>query len=116
VSDHSPHDDECKNLEFDHADFGILGLETAFSLGVMHSGLPLEELIEKLTSRPRAILRLPSVRVAEGQPANLTVFSADEEWTYNKSYSKSRNSPFLGQTLKGRAVGVINQKNDRWFS
>lgn len=116
VSDHSPHDEECKNLEFDHSDFGILGLETAFSLGVMHSGLPLEALIEKLTSHPRAILRLPAVTIAEGQPANLTVFAPDEEWTYSKSYSKSHNSPFLGQKLKGRAVGVINQKNDRWFS
>ena len=116
VSDHSPHDEECKNLEFDHADFGILGLETAFSLGVMHSGLPLEDIIEKLTARPREILRLPSATIAEGQPANLTVFSADEEWQYNKSVSKSHNSPFLGQSLKGRAVGVINQNNDRWFN
>lgn len=116
VSDHSPHDEESKNLEFDHADFGITGLETAFSLLHMHGGLPLDESIARLTIHPRRNLRLPGVLVQEGQAANLTIFAPEEEWRYEKSVSKSINTPFLGQTLTGKAKGVINQGQVRWLS
>lgn len=115
VSDHSPHDEESKNLEFDHADFGITGLETAFSLMLMYSGLPLDAIVEKFTKHPRRSLRLPTVSIQERQPANLTIFAPEKEWVYEKSVSKSRNTPFLGQTLKGKALGVINQGQVRWF-
>jgi dihydroorotase len=115
VSDHSPHDEECKNLEFDHADFGITGLETAFSLAVMHAHLPIGEIIEKLTTQPRHILRLPALSIEEGQEANLTFFEADSEWVFEKTYSKSKNTPFLGKTLKGKVVGVINNNRLEWF-
>ncbi|MPR35162.1 dihydroorotase [Salmonirosea aquatica] len=115
VSDHSPHDEECKNLEFDHADFGITGLETAFSLSLMHSGLPVEDIIEKLTSRPRRILRLPVANIIEGQPANLTFFAPDLAWRYEKTASLSKNTPFLGQNLTGKVMGVINDGHARWF-
>lgn len=115
VSDHSPHDEECKNLEFDHADFGITGLETAFSLSIMHSGLPVEEILEKLTTRPRRILRLPTVHIAEGQVANLTFFTPDEIWNFEKTVSLSKNTPFLGQSLQGKVKGVINNGHARWF-
>jgi dihydroorotase len=115
VSDHSPHDEESKNLEFDHADFGILGLETAFSLLVMHSGLSLDVLIEKLTVFPRRILRLPAVNIAQGQPANLTIFAPEEEWMYQKTVSKSRNTPFLKKILKGKPIGVLNQGRFWWL-
>ncbi|MBU1820642.1 MAG: dihydroorotase [Bacteroidetes bacterium] len=115
VSDHSPHDEESKNLEFDHADFGITGLETVFSLLVMHGGLPLDELVAKLTSGPRRNLRLPSVHIAEGQPANLTIFAPKKEWTFAKTLSRSRNTPFLGQTLRGKAVGIYHQGRLQWL-
>ena len=115
VSDHSPHDEECKNLEFDHADFGITGLETAFSLSLMHSDLPVEEIVEKLTTRPRRILRLPAVHIAEGQLANLTFFAPDETWHFGKTASLSKNTPFLGQNLRGKVMGVINNGHARWF-
>lgn len=115
VSDHNPHDEECKNLEFDHADFGITGLETVFSLAVMHTGLPVGDIVEKLTSKPRHILRLPEVSIAEGNDANLTFFQTDVEWVFDKSYSKSKNTPFLGQTLKGKVCGVINNDRQEWF-
>ncbi len=115
VSDHSPHDEECKNLEFDHADFGITGLETAFSLCRMHSGLPLDDIVEKLTARPRRILRLPAATIAEGQWANLTFFVPDETWTFEKTGSLSRNTPFLGQSLQGKVRGVVNDGHARWF-
>ena len=115
VSDHSPQDEECKNLEFDHADFGITGLETAFSLSLMHSGLAPGEVVEKLTTRPRRILRLPAVHIAEGQLANLTFFAPDEIWRFEKTASLSKNTPFLGQTLQGKVKGVINDGHARWF-
>ena len=115
VSDHNPHDEESKNLEFDHADFGITGLETVFSLSVMHTNLGVEDVIEKLTSRPRYILRLKEVSISEGSDANLTFFDADSEWVFNKSYSKSKNTPFLGQTLKGKVRGVLNNNKFEWF-
>jgi dihydroorotase len=115
VSDHSPHDEECKNLEFDHADFGITGLETAFALSRMHSRLPVEDIIEKITIRPRRILRLPAVSIAQAQPANLTFFVPDEEWIFEKTASLSKNTPFLGQSLQGKVKGVINDGHARWF-
>lgn len=115
VSDHSPHDEESKNLEFDHADFGMTGLETAFSLAVMHSGLSTEDIVEKLTVQPRRILRLPEQSVQVGQVANLTFFQTDSEWTFEKSYSKSKNTPFMGKILKGKVRGVVNNAKFEWF-
>lgn len=115
VSDHNPQDEESKNLEFDHADFGITGLETAFSLALMHSKLSVEDIVEKLTAAPRRILRLPEVTLEEGAEANLTFFEPDAEWVFNKSYSKSKNTPFLGQTLKGKVRGVINNGKQAWY-
>ena len=115
VSDHNPHDEESKNLEFDHADFGITGLETAFSLAVMYSGLGLEDIIEKFTSAPRHILRLQHQSIAEGSWANLTFFEQDASWTFDKSFSKSKNTPFLGQTLRGKVRGVVNNGKQEWY-
>ena len=115
VSDHNPHDEESKNLEFDHADFGITGLETAFSLARMYSGLNTEQIIEKLTTKPRHILRLESLFIEEGSSANLTFFEPETEWTFDKTYSKSKNTPFLGQKLKGTVRGVFNNNRLEWF-
>ena len=114
VSDHTPQDAESKNVEFDQAEFGIIGLETAFVALVTHNQkrsepLSLAQLIDKLTSRPRQILRLPAVYIAEGQPASLTLFDPTRPWTYERVSSKSKNSPFLGQTFTGRVVGIIHR-------
>jgi dihydroorotase len=115
VSDHSPHDEESKNLEFDHADFGITGLETVFSLSRMYSGLSTEDIVDKLTTQPRHILRLEEIQIEEGVAANLTFFEPQTEWIFNKSYSKSKNTPFLGQTLTGAVRGVVNNNRLEWF-
>lgn len=109
VSDHQPHDDEAKNLEFDLADFGIIGLETAFSVVNTHNKtLSLSQLIDKFTYAPRRILRLPPPTIAVGAPAQLTVFDPTLQWTFDRSLSKSKNSPFLGKTLRGKAVMTFN--------
>ncbi|GAB3541359.1 dihydroorotase [Spirosoma fluminis] len=110
VSDHSPQDAESKNLEFDQAEFGIIGLETVFGAVMTHNrGLPLTQIIDALTTRPRQILRLPAVHIAEGQPVSLTLFDPAGSWHYTRTQSKSVNSPFLGQTLTGRVVGTVHQ-------
>ncbi|MBC8155243.1 MAG: dihydroorotase [Bacteroidetes bacterium] len=110
VSDHRPQDEESKNLEFDQAEFGVTGLETVFAAAITHNqGLSLDQLIAVLTSKPRQILRLPPVIIAEGEPARLTVFDPTQSWTFTKTLSKSRNSPFLGQTLTGKVLGTVFQ-------
>lgn len=116
VSDHNPHDEESKNLEFDHADFGITGLETAFSVAHMYTELSLESLIEKFTTRPRNILRIAQPVLDEGSKANLTLFAPEQKWVFDKTYSKSKNTPFLGKELEGKIYGVINQGESLWFS
>lgn len=111
VSDHNPLDIESKRLEFDLAEFGITGLETAFAvINTYNTTVSLPDLIEKLTLRPRQILQLPIPIIEEGQPANLTLFSTDQEWTYSEKNirSKSFNSPFIGHAFKGKALAVIN--------
>ncbi|MEO6284706.1 MAG: dihydroorotase [Dyadobacter sp.] len=116
VSDHNPHDEESKNLEFDHADFGMTGLETAFSTALEYSGLNVEDIVEKLTNVPRHILRLTEIGIQEGSIANLTFFEPETEWNFEKSYSKSKNTPFLGKRLKGKVRGVINNGKQEWYS
>ncbi|EAY28188.1 dihydroorotase [Microscilla marina] len=118
VSDHRPQDEESKNLEFDLAEFGALGLETAFGVlntfGKKH--LSLEDKIDKLTFRPRQILKLPQAHIKVGEEANLTLFDAQQEWTVEPKHiqSKSKNSPFLGTTLTGKPVAVFSGAQTNW--
>ncbi|SDM62833.1 dihydroorotase [Catalinimonas alkaloidigena] len=109
VSDHLPLDPEAKQLEFDLADFGITGLETAYAVAQQHSGLSAEQLVEKLALAPRRILQMPAVEIAPGQPANLTLFDPKRTWTYEArhAFSQSLNSPFLGKTLRGKPLAVV---------
>ncbi|MBC7891080.1 MAG: dihydroorotase, partial [Sphingobacteriaceae bacterium] len=113
VSDHHPHDVESKHLEFDQADFGAVGLETAFAVAntFNENRLSLEELIEKITVAPRRLLGLKQPVFEEGQAANLTVFDPIAEWTLTEAglRSRAKNSPFLGVPLNGKAVAVINK-------
>lgn len=116
VSSHSPQDEESKKLEFDHADFGMLALQTFLPMVLKKKdGNELSDIIEKFTSKPRSILGLTIPEIEEGEKANLTIFDPEKEWGYNKvtNYSKSENSPWLDLTLKGAVVGVVN--NGRSF-
>ncbi|RZA03081.1 MAG: dihydroorotase [Sphingobacteriaceae bacterium] len=109
VSQHTPHEIEFKDVEFEVAEFGIVGLQTAFSLA-LKAGLDINTIIEKLAINPRKILGVETIKIAEGQKANLVVFDAGEEWVYTKenNQSKSSNSPFIGQSLKGKVLLTIN--------
>ena len=111
VSDHTPHDPEGKELEFDLAEFGIMGLETAFAVAhtCLRGHLSLEELISLFTTGPRRILNLPEPRIAVGAEARLTLFHPQKTWTPAPAatVSKARNSPFYGMPLTGQVMGVI---------
>ena len=112
VSDHSPLDEESKKLEFDLAEFGIIGLETAFAVLHTHNpSLPLEQLVGKFAVGPRNVLGLSLPELKEGMPANLTVFDPRAEWQFTTAdiRSKSRNTPFVGTRFTGRVLGVIHQ-------
>ena len=112
VSAHTPQDEECKKLEFDMADFGMLGLQTFFPIIVQkQNGIDLYSLIEKFTVNPRKLLSLPVPVIAENEKAEITIFDPDLEWKYDarSNQSKSTNSPLLGQTLKGGVLGVVNK-------
>lgn len=114
-TDHAPHAIEEKEVEFIYAPNGIIGLETAWSVSVrqlLDSGvLGLQELLEKFVENPRRILNLEIPAVEEGATANLTLFNTDEEWVLEEETvrSKSHNSPYLGETMKGRATAVYNK-------
>ena len=112
-TDHSPEDEENKKTEFDNAAFGIIGLETAFGLIGKHLSkhLSLAEIIKKIAINPRKLLQLKSGNIEEGNTANLTLFNPDLEWEFQKTdiESKSVNTPFVGEKLKGKALAICNK-------
>ncbi len=115
ASDHAPHSPEEKEVEFEFAPNGIVGLETEVGLSLTElyqkKILSLEEIIYKLSINPRKVLNLPVPKFEKGSTANFTILDIDEVWTVdiNKFKSKSRNSPFNKKLLTGKSVGVINK-------
>ncbi|HUL43726.1 MAG TPA: dihydroorotase [Bacteroidota bacterium] len=114
ASDHAPHSYDDKEVEYNRAPFGIVGLETAIGLAytelVLTGLLPVDEMIRKFSTNPRKILRLPTISLTTGEPANITIIDPEKEWIVDiqKFKSKSKNSPFHGRRLRGKAVGVVN--------
>ena len=112
VIDHNPQDIESKYLEFDHADNGMIGLESCFGVlnSALHAKLSLENIIDSLTKNPRTILGFDSVSVKEGAEANLTLFNPAKQYVFEKSHivSSNKNSGFIGKELKGEVIGVVN--------
>jgi len=112
ATDHAPHTQASKEVEFDRAPFGITGFETALGLALealVHSGrLPLARLVELFTSGPARVLG-KTRRIAEGEPADLTLFSTEHRWTFRaaESASKSRNTPFDGRSFRGGPMATI---------
>jgi len=113
ATDHAPHLESEKDVEFDYAPFGMIGLETALSLCITElidkKVLNWAELIEKLSLNPSRILKLGRGALSEGEIADITIIDPGKEWVYKKEdiESKSSNSPFIGWTLKGFANDVI---------
>jgi dihydroorotase len=112
ATDHAPHAMDEKSVEFDYAPFGIVGLETAVGLvfKLVHEGvLSLTEAVRKLSFNPASILKINKGTLSTGADADITIIDPDVEWTVDSSQfkSKSRNTPFDGWKLKGRAVRTI---------
>ena len=126
-TDHAPHSENEKNAEFDCAPFGIIGLETSLSLSLALTdagaglapaphgrpqGSPLltmTELVTKMSLRPAEILKVDRGHLSEGAWADVTIIDPNAEWVVEKDKfeSKSKNSPFLGWKMKGRATDVF---------
>ena len=115
ASDHAPHAIEEKEMEFQYAPNGILGLETSLGLSIselVHKKiLSIEQLVEKMAINPRKILNLPIPKIAEDEQANITIFDPDIVWQVdiNNFKSKSKNSPFDKRLLTGKSIAVINK-------
>lgn len=113
ATDHAPHSLDEKEVDYLQAPFGIVGLETAIGLSItelVETGyLSQMQLIEKLSTNPRKIVG-QEIRVAEGERANLTLFDPAIEWNVDiaQLHSKSKNSPFHGRRMKGKAIGIFN--------
>jgi dihydroorotase len=114
ASDHAPHSLEEKELEFDYAPNGIVGLETSVGLAMtelLHKKvLSIEEIIFKYSINPRKVINLSIPLFKVGEKAEFTILDLDEIWTVNKEkfVSKSKNTPFDKRLLTGRAVGIFN--------
>jgi dihydroorotase len=112
ASDHAPWDQDSKRLPFSSASFGIVGLETLLplSLELYHNRhLTLLEVLRRLTIAPARILGLAVGRLAPGSPADLAIFDPDVAWRIDTDAfrSKSKNAPFDGRPVQGRAVRTI---------
>ncbi len=115
VSNHVPLEQELKAKEFSETSKGSIGLQTLFpalnqSLG---DSLKIEDWIPCLSLNPYKVLGLEAPTIMEGNKANMTIFDNKEPWSYNSNNntSKSENSPFIGQTFKGKVKAIINNQN-----
>lgn len=113
ATDHAPHTRTEKDVEFAHAPFGIVGLETSLGLVItelVETGhISIERAVEMMTSAPAAVLDLDAGEIREGGAADITIFDPKAEWLVNPDdfASKSRNTPFGGRTLRGLVKKTI---------
>ena len=117
ATDHAPHTDYEKDKEFDYAPNGILGLETALAVSleilVRQNKFKLATVVDLFTRKPAQLLKLEAGTLAVGAPADVCLFDPDEKWVYDAKagFSKSSNSPWHGQELKGRVkTTIVNGK------
>jgi len=114
ATDHAPHAKHEKECPPDQASFGIIGLETSLGLTISElvdkKVISLSRAIELLSTNPRRILGLEPILFGAGQKANLCIIDPERSWTVNDDSfrSKSRNTPFMGRTLRGKALGIYH--------
>lgn len=111
ATDHAPHTDDEKNVEFKKAPSGIIGLETALPLAVTElvkkGKLSMIHMLSKMTSNPSRIYKLDKGDISEGKIADICIFDPNEEFEVKNFYSKSKNSPFIGWKLFGKVKYTI---------
>ena len=112
ATDHSPHEPHTKEFAFDHAPAGMLGFETALALALSELDLPIERVVELMSSRPAEIAGISDRHgrpVAQGNRANLAIVDLDEVWTASGAdmASRSQNTPYEGRELKGKVKYTI---------
>ncbi|MCM2277713.1 MAG: dihydroorotase [Oligoflexia bacterium] len=112
ATDHAPHGEIDKRVEFDQAANGIIGLQTAVpvTLELVHQGvLSARRWVESLTSAPARLLGLPYGTLQPGREADITVLDPEQSWIFSEDrvVSKSRNSPYLGARLRGRIKATV---------
>ena len=112
VSDHRPTIKEEKELEFEHASFGSPQLKTVYSALKTRDHLSLHKLIEILSDRPRIYIGVAQATIKEGTQADLTLFDPEEDFAYGDKTKKEEiiYSPFQNENMKGRVIGIINNK------
>ncbi|HET9057047.1 MAG TPA: dihydroorotase [Chitinophagaceae bacterium] len=110
---HQPQHWDDKTCEFEYAQNGMIGLETAFAVTNSLELLPIEEWVQMMAVNTRNIIGLPVPEIKEGEKANLSLFNPTEKFEFSQSMikSKSKNSPFIGRELKGKVIGIINKDN-----
>jgi dihydroorotase len=113
VSQHTPHEIEFKDVEFEIASFGIIGLQTVLPLA-LKSGLSPEQIVEKLAISPRKLMGIEIPSFDLGISANFILFNPLEKWTLNEDSNKSKsfNSPLMGQELTGKVNFVCNNEQN----
>ncbi|HQV39900.1 MAG: dihydroorotase [Flavobacteriales bacterium] len=111
VSDHRPEDTEHKKVEFAQAAFGMIGLETAYSVAntALKSRMTARRIVERFCQGPRAALGLSVPHLVEGEMAEITLFAPEHQWMFSDKdiVSRSRNTPFIGHRFTGKALGVV---------
>ncbi|MCQ2491657.1 MAG: dihydroorotase [Lachnospiraceae bacterium] len=111
ATDHAPHSTEEKARGLEKAPSGIIGLETSLALGNMNlvdaGHLSMMKLLEKMTINPAKLYRLDAGTLQEGKAADIVIFDPEEEWVVKEFKSKASNSPFAGETLKGKVKYTI---------
>ena len=116
VSQHSPHEIEFKNVEFEIASYGIAGLQTVLPI-LIRAGLSMELIVEKLSAGPRKILGLEPNQLIEGRLADLVLINPDELWIFDRlsNRSKAKNNPLFNSELKGKVNFIANKQQTITF-
>jgi dihydroorotase len=120
ATDHAPHTDTEKELQFDQAPFGVTGLETALAVGItylVNSGImELGQLVRCMSESPARIFNLPGGRLEEGAEADFVLLDPESQWVVDADafQSRSRNSPYCGETLTGRVAATFRGGRLTW--
>ncbi|MDG2463490.1 MAG: dihydroorotase, partial [Crocinitomicaceae bacterium] len=111
VSDHRPGDKEEKDVEFDHAHFGAIQLQTVFAALMSDKNADIELLCEALGNKARSIANISNTSIEVNQKADITIFIPSSKWIFDKEtiISNTENSPFINTKFSTQIIAVINQ-------